>query len=99
MSIFFIIIGVISFGILLALILTTKTDDTQNDTCCYPSSGLLDYQKTVEAQIKQDYEMRKLKEKIKKQTVENEKERIKHFTDRQLLEEIHINNILNNKGL
>ena len=71
MSIFFIIIGVISFGILLALILTTKTDESQNDTCCYPSSGLLDYQKTFEERYKQEYEIRKLEEKLKKQAVEN----------------------------
>ena len=98
MSTIFIVLGVVSFIILLVFILTGKSDETdaQNNTCCFPSSSLLEHQKMLEVKMKDEYKIRRFENEIINKRMEIEKERIKHLTDRQLLEEIHTNIVLAN---
>ena len=99
MSTIFIVLGVVSLVVLLVLIFTTESNETdiQNDCCFNPSSD--SYQKVFQMQLEEKIKMRKLEEEIKKQTIEIEKERIKYLTDRQILEEIKINSVLRERGL
>lgn len=98
MSTIFIILGVVSLVVLLVLIFTTKSNktDIQNDCCSYPLSD--SYQKVFQMKYEEEIRMRKLEEEIKKQAIEIEKERMKYLTDRQLLEEIKIDSVLNKRG-
>lgn len=94
MSTIFIVFGVVSLVILLVLIFTTKSNktDIQNDCCFYPS--LESYQEVLRKRFEEERRIRKLEEEIKNQIIETEKERMKHLTDRQVLEEIKIDSVL-----
>lgn len=95
----FVVLGVVSLVVLLVLIFTTESNETdiQNDCCCYPSPD--SYQKVLQMKFEAEIRMRKLKEELKKQAIEIEKERIKHLTDRQILEEIKVDSVLRKRGL